>query len=186
MQASYLDETIALVRTQIAILDAATKAVEAIEGPAIDVGLGNGRTYSHLRECMPQRDIYTFDTELKAATASVPPADHLILGDIRETMPFVLKRMQKRAVLLHCDISTGDPTANLARESWLSSCLAEVAAGGALVISRLLLKAPYFEPVDIAELGVSRNEAPLYGSHVHLYKASTDIEQVSAAGMAQA
>lgn len=175
MSVSYLDETIALVQTQIAVLDAATRSLEDRPGPAMDVGLGNGRTYSHLCEKMPDRKIFAFDTSLKAATASIPPADQLILGDIRETMAFALPRMKERAIFVHCDISTGDPTANLATEAWLSICLAPVTAVGAVAVSRLKLHPPFFEPLADCEIGLKAGEAPLLGQQLFVYRATSYV-----------
>lgn len=174
MMMSLLDRSIALVAAQIAVLTAAAEAVRDVPGPVVDVGLGNGRTYDHLRAALPDRDIFAFDLSLKAATASVPPPHKLILGDLRETAPYVLGRMGARAVLIHCDIASGDQTANLARGSWLPGCLAAFAAPGALVACRLPLEDEMFQPVDARSIGLSATEAEAAAQVLYLYRVRAD------------
>jgi trans-aconitate methyltransferase len=55
------------------------------DGAVLELGLGNGRTYSHLRELFPARRIIAFDRALVAHAASAPPARDLVLGEIRDT-----------------------------------------------------------------------------------------------------
>ncbi len=53
-------------------------------GPILEVGLGNGRTYDHLRDLFPRRDIYVFERQVAAHPDCVPPDDRLFLGEARE------------------------------------------------------------------------------------------------------
>ncbi|MGO7302144.1 class I SAM-dependent methyltransferase, partial [Rhizobium ruizarguesonis] len=46
--------------------------VGEIEGPVLEFGLGNGRTYDHLRENFPGRRIVAFDWEVRSYSASTP------------------------------------------------------------------------------------------------------------------
>ena len=63
-------------------------AIVGIDGPVLEIGLGNGRSYDHLRaRLVGSRTILAFDFALAAHPACVPPADCLILGDMRETLP---------------------------------------------------------------------------------------------------
>lgn len=131
---SRLDDMIIRLVAQRELLNAAAAMVAGLDGPALELGLGNGRTYSHLREIMPDREIFVFDRELHASSHSMPDSDHLILGQIRETLPFAGPRIGRPPVLVHSDLSNGDPTADLARAHWLTPMLAEMMAPGGLVI----------------------------------------------------
>jgi hypothetical protein len=107
---SRLDKFIVRLTVQRLLLDracAALRAEGAPEGPVIELGLGNGRTYDHLREQLPGRRIIVFDRWLSANPRSLPPAGDLIQGDIRETAPAFAARNGAIAVLLHADLGNG-------------------------------------------------------------------------------
>ncbi len=80
----------------------------------LELGLGNGRTYDHLRELFPDRDIYVCERRVAAHPDCVPPPEMLILGDLRETLPAARERFGHRVALAHLDVGTGDAAANLA------------------------------------------------------------------------
>ena len=75
---------------QRAYLNWAAEAVAGISGPVLELGLGNGRTYDHMRELMPEREIYVFERAIgsfdRAHATSLPPEKFLILGDIEHTL----------------------------------------------------------------------------------------------------
>ncbi len=58
---SRLDSFIRRMLAQRACLNWAAEAVAGIAGPVLELGLGNGRTYDHLRELLPEREIYVFE-----------------------------------------------------------------------------------------------------------------------------
>ena len=55
---SRLDSFIARMQAQRDCLNFLKPAVDRLAGPILEVGLGNGRTYDHLRELFPGRDIH--------------------------------------------------------------------------------------------------------------------------------
>lgn len=57
---SRLDSFIARMQAQRDALNFLKPMVDVVAGPILEVGLGNGRTYDHLRELFPARDIYVF------------------------------------------------------------------------------------------------------------------------------
>ena len=63
----------------------AAAQIRGMAGPVLELGLGNGRTYDHLRELLPEREIFVFEREVKAHPDCIPDAAHLILGDVRTT-----------------------------------------------------------------------------------------------------
>ena len=89
---SRLDSMIRRLTIQRASLDWAMAQVAGLKGPVLEFGLGNGRSYDHLREHLPNRDIYVFDRHVAAHPDCIPPADRMILGDFKETAPEAAKR----------------------------------------------------------------------------------------------
>ena len=84
---SRLDSFIRRLEAQRACLDRAAELIARLDGAVLELGLGNGRTYDHLRELFPGRDIYVCERQVAAHPDCVPPADRLLLGDMRETLP---------------------------------------------------------------------------------------------------
>ncbi len=58
---SRLDSFIRRLKAQRACLGLAAELIRDVPGPLLELGLGNGRTYDHLREIMPGREIYVFE-----------------------------------------------------------------------------------------------------------------------------
>ena len=71
---SRLDSFIRRLEAQRACLDHAARAIAGLPGPVLELGLGNGRTYDHLRELLPEREIFVFERQLAAHPASMPDA----------------------------------------------------------------------------------------------------------------
>jgi hypothetical protein len=111
----------------------------------LELGLGNGRTFDHLREILPDREIFVFDRSVSAHPASIPDGEHMIIGEIRETLAFCGPRVRAPAALVHCDLGTGDPTADLAKATWLAPLVAERTAPGGFVATGIVLDMPGFE-----------------------------------------
>jgi hypothetical protein len=129
------DSFIRRLKAQRACLDAAAEMVAALEGPVFELGLGNGRTYDHLRERLPNREIFVFERQIAAHAACIPDAAHLFLGDIHETLPAAVARFEGTVALVHSDIGTGDAEANAAIAGFLSGHLAALLRPGGLVVS---------------------------------------------------
>ncbi len=153
---SRLDSFIRRLTAQRSVLDWATAAIAALPGPVLEVGLGNGRTFDHLREKLPGRDIYAFDRADNAHPLSKPPAPFLVLGEFSVTLPAFAATHGAVAALLHCDTGSGDAAANARQAAWLSGLLPSLGRPGAIVLSdqrlgheRLqLLQAPVDIPPD--------------------------------------
>jgi hypothetical protein len=116
-------------------LDHAAKLIAGLSGPLLELGLGNGRTYDHMREHMPGREIFVFDRQVNAHPDCIPDDEHLLLGDIHETLPQAARRLGRRCVFAHSDIGTGDEEANRQLAAWLGPALADLLAPGAVVVS---------------------------------------------------
>ncbi len=132
---SRLDSSIRRLEAQRACLDVAAEEVRDLDGPIFELGLGNGRTFDHLRERLPGREIYVFERRVAAHPDCVPDADHLFLGNIHDTLPAALARFAGSVALVHTDIGTGDQDTNDQMAAFLSGHLAEFLRPGGLVIS---------------------------------------------------
>jgi S-adenosyl-L-methionine methyltransferase len=131
---SRLDSFIRRLEAQRACLDRAAALIAELPGLVLEFGLGNGRSYDHLRERLPSRDIYVLDRQVAAHPACIPPADRLLLGDFRDTAPAAARRFAGQAALIHADLGSGDEAASralaeLLRPHWQ----ALLRAGGILV-----------------------------------------------------
>jgi hypothetical protein len=81
------------------------------EGVIVEFGLSTGRSFSHLRERFPGREIFCFDRLDKSLPQSRPPAGHLFLGEFTDLLadPAVHARFAGRVILAHIDIGCGGP-----------------------------------------------------------------------------
>ena len=66
---SRLDSVIRRLAAQRACLEAAARLIAELPGPVLEVGLGNGRTFDHLREILPGREIFALDRRIAAHLA---------------------------------------------------------------------------------------------------------------------
>ena len=111
---SRLDSFIRRLEAQRACLELAADLVADLEGEVLELGLGNGRTYDHLRKLFPHRKIYVCERTVAAHPDCVPPSELLFLGDMRETLPAVRARLADRVVLAHLDPGNGEIAASKA------------------------------------------------------------------------
>lgn len=132
---SRLDSFIRRLEAQRLVLNWAAASIEGREGLVLELGLGNGRTYDHLREILPGRTIYAFDRAAMANPRSLPPQDRLVLGEMRETLPAFAARHGRGAELIHVDATTGVAERDRVALAWLPAQVAALAADGALVLS---------------------------------------------------
>jgi hypothetical protein len=111
---SRLDSFIRRLEAQRACLDYATAQIAGLSGCVLEFGLGNGRTYDHLRSRCPGRDIYVFERHVAAHPDCIPPADRLYVGDFLDTLPRAAAALAGEGALAHLDTGTGDPAASRA------------------------------------------------------------------------
>ena len=105
---SRLDSFIRRLEAQRVCLELAADLVADLDGDVLELGLGNGRTYDHLRKLFPHRKIYVCERTVAAHPDCVPPSQLLLLGDMRETLPAVRARLADRVVLAHLDAGNGE------------------------------------------------------------------------------
>jgi hypothetical protein len=139
---SRLDSFIARMQAQRDCLNFLKPSIDRLRGPLLEVGLGNGRTYDHLRDLFPGRDIYVFERKVAAHPDCIPPDDRLFLGEAGESLPRAAKHLGPVAALIHTDLGTGDHAANMAMGKWLGPALDALAAKGGYVLANQPLSVP--------------------------------------------
>lgn len=151
---SRIDSFIRRLEAQRACLDWAVAQIAGRPGVIMECGLGNGRTYDHLREKCPERDIYVFDRAINAHPDCIPPDDKLFLGEFADTLPVAAGRFKGQAALVHGDTGTGDAEKSRARAAlWAPFWLAMLAPGGILLSDQPLSLAGLRELAPPADTG---------------------------------
>lgn len=69
---SRLDSMLRRLTAQRDGLNWAAERISGQPGDVLDMGLGNGRTYDHLREILPERRIWVMDRVLQCHPDSTP------------------------------------------------------------------------------------------------------------------
>lgn len=146
---SRLDSFIRRLTAQRDILNHVRDDLELPRNGAImEVGLGNGRTFNHLRELFPERRIIAFDRAMGAHASSVPVAEDMVIGEISETAPAYIG---SEAALVHADIGTGYPEKDAITLTWLPQLAVGLLGVGGIAISGLPLEHPALEPLPVPD-----------------------------------
>ena len=132
---SRLDSVIRRLQAQRACLNKAAGLVGGLPGAVLELGLGNGRTFDHLREILPGREIFVLEREVAAHPDCVPDEAHLLLGDIHEVLPAAAARFGPNVALVHSDLGTGDAAANGRLAAFLATQLPRLLRPGGVVVS---------------------------------------------------
>ncbi|MEO9518478.1 MAG: class I SAM-dependent methyltransferase [Paracoccaceae bacterium] len=120
---------------QIDGLNWAIEQVSDIQGDILDLGLGNGRTYDHLREYGGGRRIWVIDRILKCHPSCVPPEEDFLEGEAEP----MLDRLAKNGpcvALAHYDFGRGIKEEDVAEGATLSPFIANVMVPGGLIVSQ--------------------------------------------------
>jgi hypothetical protein len=148
---SRLNSAIRRLRAQRDCLNEAAVMVASMHGPMLEFGLGNGRTFDHLRERCPGREVFVFERKVAAHPSCIPDDAHLFEGDFRDTVPQAVGKLAGQAVLVHCDIGSGDAAETARLAEWLGPALVPLLAPGAVVISDQMLHVPGALPLPLPE-----------------------------------
>ena len=159
---SRLDSFIRRLEAQRACLDRAAELVQGLDGPVLELGLGNGRTYDHLRTLFPEREIFVYERRVAAHPDCVPPPERLILGDMRDTLPAARDRLGGRIACAHFDVGTGDAAANKILAAELAPQIVPLLRAGGVLVSD-----PAIDWPDLVSLPLPDGVAP---GRYHLYR----------------
>jgi hypothetical protein len=145
---SRLDSFIRRLMAQRDCLEWAAQAIVDLPGPVLEVGLGNGRTYDHLRELFPDREIFVFERQVQAHPDCIPDDEHLFLGDVFETLPQAIERLGRTVALIHSDVGTGDEARNARLAAGVAPLYAKLLRPGGIAIGDQALSAPGWGAVE--------------------------------------
>jgi hypothetical protein len=146
---SRLDSFIRRLEAQRACLGDARDRSRDVPGVMLELGLGNGRTFDHLREICPDREIYVFDRQMAAHPDCVPAPDHMFLGDFADTLPQALAQLgTDAAALVHVDLGSGNDLASRALATQTAAKVAQLMAPGAILVSDQPMTDPDLVPLD--------------------------------------
>jgi len=156
---SRLDSFIRRMTAQRDILNSvAEQALLPPTGDILELGLGNGRTYSHLRELFPQRRILVFDRVMQAHASSIPDPENLVIGEIDEQGRAYAGH---NAAMLHADIGTGSDAKDAITLTWLPELVASLLCIEGVAISGLPLEHAQLSPLPLPD-GIDENRYFLY------------------------
>ena len=131
---SRLDSMLRRLSAQRDGLNWAANRIKGTAGDVLDVGLGNGRTYDHLREILPDRRIWVIDRVLQPHPSCIPPVEDFLEGEADEMLE-KLADTGAKILLAHYDLGFGVKDKDVAEAARLSASLAKVMAPGGILVS---------------------------------------------------
>lgn len=120
---------------QIDGLNWASEMIAPIAGDVLELGLGNGRTYDHLREKLPNRRIWVIDRVHQPHPSCAPPAEDFLQGEAEDMLTELAKRTSGIA-LAHYDFGYGVKDKDVAEGAALSPFIVPLIAPDGLVVSQ--------------------------------------------------
>jgi hypothetical protein len=139
---SRLESMIRRLEAQVSCLNWAIGEIAGRKGSVLELGLGNGRTFDHLRESLADREILVFDRQLNAHPDCIPDDRHLIIGDLVETLPPLVPRLAGRVVLIHSDVGTAETSYTPALAALFAETFPRLLAPGGLIVSDKVMSVP--------------------------------------------
>jgi S-adenosyl-L-methionine methyltransferase len=158
---SRLDSFIRRLEAQRACLDLGARLVHFLDGDVLELGLGNGRTYDHLRHLFTDRKIYVCERSVAAHPHCVPPREFLLLGDMRETLRTARRRLAGRIALAHLDPGTGDLEASRRLAEDLAPLITPLLRPDGILVSEPSITCDELVPLELPK-GIARGRYHLY------------------------
>jgi hypothetical protein len=131
---SRLDSFLRRLMAQRDGIDWAAAVIAGVPGEVLDLGLGYGRTYDHLRHRLPGRRIRVIERVVDCHPDCRPPDADLLLGEAGPMLAR-LGAAGVRLALAHYDLGFGDKARDVAEAATLAPALAALMAPGGVVVS---------------------------------------------------
>ena len=159
-----LDAMILRMMSQRAALDWCADQLADRPGDLLEIGLGNGRTYDHLREKLPDRRIWAIDRKLQPHPSCLPPEEDRLIGDAGDELA---KLAGAALAFANYDLGSGKVNGNPHepddRATRLTPLLTDALADGALVASTQRL-------ADHPQLALHPITAEIGQNRVYIYE----------------
>ena len=115
-------------------LEWANTMVDSLKGDFLDMGLGNGRTYDHIREIAADRRIWVIDRALNCHPSCVPPEEDFLQGEA-EAMLNKMAADGTKIAMAHYDFGFGDKAKDVAEAARLSELIKKIMLPGGVLVS---------------------------------------------------
>lgn len=148
---SRLESFIRRLQAQRACINNAIEMVAELPGVIFELGLGNGRTYDHLRENCPGREIFVFERRVAAHWDSVPDEPHLFEGSVEDTLPAAVSRFRHQVAFIHMDLGSGRPELDAKSAAVVSAHLDELLTPGGVIVADQDIRWPGAAAVPLPE-----------------------------------
>lgn len=123
------------LEAQIDGLNWAAETIRDVAGDVLEMGLGNGRTYDHLRQELPNRRIWVIDRVLQPHPSCVPPQENFLQGEADAMLAELAQRGTQMA-LAHYDFGFGVKEKDVEEGARLSPLIAPLMVPGGLIVSQ--------------------------------------------------
>ena len=159
---SYLDNFISRMMAQRTCIDLSRDLIRNVEGPILEFGLGHGRTYDHILQTFPERDVYVFEMVVSPNVFVRPPEALLFEGDIHHTLKTAATRLPRKAAMAHSDLGLKDRDGAVPIVASIIEYLPSLIAPGGLYISNTDISLVHghlpkaFKELDIPEVPKGR------------------------------
>jgi hypothetical protein len=157
-----LERFIARMVGQRSCIDAAAHGTRDLPGPVWEVGLGNGRTYDHLRDRFAGHPVIVFDRQVMAHPDCIPPQEMLRLGDFRATIPAEVARSAGGVAVIHADIGNGSVSESRELGRWLTPQFVRALAVGGYLVGDQPMDDAALEPIALSDIGATDMPADTY------------------------
>ena len=132
---SRLNSVIRRLSAQVDGLEWSLDHIKDIPGDVLEIGLGNGRTYDHLRELIKdQRRIWVIDRGLNCHHSCIPPEGDFLQGEADDMLER-LAAQGTRLALAHYDLGHGDNAHDQAESARISPLVAQIMQPGGIIVS---------------------------------------------------
>lgn len=137
--------------------------IKNIPGVVFELGLGNGRSYDHMRQTLPDRDIYVFDRQVCSLSSCRPPDEKIFIGEVVHTLIMAGEIFSKKGALLHNDLGTSDCEKYKKLMDEITPLLESILMPGAIIISNTPIHTDAWERISGPQ-GIKQE-------HYYLYRA---------------
>lgn len=161
---SRLDAFIRRMQAQRACIELAADLVSGLEGFILELGLGQGRTFDHIRETFPDRKIYLVDDCMNPADGIEIEHSFAFKGDVVDVLPKLFDQLGAAFSVIHSDIG-GSLWNNYTVDSPLISCLESwiprLTIPNGVVVSNLPVSSVALVDLDLPS-GIKKDKIYLY------------------------